>query len=97
MIKSPNTPEKGSFLVKSEKLFSEKKYHEILEKSKEKNRYLQEEVKESEEESQPPFTSSDRSQENSVNINDPISEINLFENEALNKSLTNQIERLMQE
>ena len=46
LIHSPGTPDKQ--FVTSE-MFSEKKYHEILEKSKEKLRYKQVEIKEEEE------------------------------------------------
>jgi hypothetical protein len=62
VILSPGTPAKArDGLTDSANMFSEKKYHEILEKSKEKNRYYQE-IKEEEEEAHPPLISTERSE-----------------------------------
>lgn len=76
-------------------MFSGKKFQEILEKSKEKQRY-QEVKEESDEQENPPFTSTERSKSEKqdsnasahLSFNGDQLEYNIFSNELLNKSHT---------
>lgn len=77
-------------------MFSEKKYHEILEKSKEKMWYQAPDIKE--EEDEPQFNSTERSQIEEEPVLEIKNETQIDLNIDLNdKSLTDHVERLMRE